>query len=108
MTVEELSKMSDFCPVCIMDGSREIRGGYAGDLLSWVMGRAYEDSAWITIMSNVNIVAVCTLVDPACIVLSESVNPDPEALKRAQEQGVNILSTSLDTLTACARIASLL
>jgi len=108
MTVEELSKMSDFSPICIIDGSREIRGGYAGDLLSWVMGRASEDNVWITIMSNVNIVAVCTLADPACIVLSENVKPDPEALRRAQEQGVNIISTSLDTFSACARIAALL
>ena len=108
MTVIELSKIPDFSATYIADGDREIHGGYAGDLLSWVMGRAKEGDAWVTIMSNSNIVAVCTLADPACIVLSENVQPDPETLKRAQEQGVNILSTPLDTFEACARIASLL
>ncbi len=108
MTVMELSKTPDFSAIYIADGDREISGGYAGDLLSWVMGRAREGDAWVTIMSNTNIVAVCTLADPACIVLSENVQPDPETLKRAQEQGVNIISTALDTFEACARIASLL
>ena len=108
MTVSELAKHPDFCEVFISDGSREICGGYAGDLLSWVMGRAAEGDAWVTIMSNVNIVAVSTLADPACIVLSEGVAPEPETLKRAQEQGINIISTALDTFDACARIASMI
>ena len=108
MTVGELSKMPEFKVVCMPDGDREILGGYAGDLLSWVMGRAKEGDAWITIMSNVNIVAVCTLADPACIILSEGVEPDEDAKKRAEEQGVNILSTELDTFSISAKIASLL
>ena len=108
MTVNELSNQTDFRAVFIADGDREILGGYAGDLLSWVMGRAAEGDAWVTIMSNVNIVAVCTLADPACIVLSEGVEPDEETLRRAKEQQVNIISTTLDTFDACARIAALL
>ena len=108
MTVGELARQPDFCEVLVSEPSREICGGYAGDLLSWVMGRASEGDAWVTIMSNVNIVAVSTLADPACIVLSEGVEPEPETLKRAKEQGVNIISTSLDTFSACARIASMI
>ena len=108
MTVNELAKAQDFKAIFIADGEREILGGYAGDLLSWVMGRAKEGDAWVTIMSNVNIVAVCTLADPACIVLAENVMPDDQTLKRAEQQGVNIISTSLDTFDASARIASLL
>ena len=108
MTVEQLATMESFKPICMYDKDREILGGYAGDLLSWVMGRAKEGDAWVTIMSNVNIVAVCTLADPACIILAEGVEPDAETLKRAEQQGVNILSTELDTFSACVKIASLL
>lgn len=108
MTVKELSGLPEFSVVCMPDGDREILGGYAGDLLSWVMGRAKEGDAWITIMSNVNIVAVCTLADPACIILSEGVALDEEAKRRAEEQGVNILVTELDTFAACAKIAKLI
>jgi hypothetical protein len=108
MTVRELAALPEFEAVCLPDGEREILGGYAGDLLSWVMGRASEGDAWVTIMSNVNIVAVSTLADPACIVLSEGVMPDGDTLERAKEQGINILTTSLDTFDACVRIASAL
>ena len=72
---------------------REIKSCYAGDLLSWVMGRAQQDSAWITIMSNVNIVAVAALVDMACIILAEGVAVDEDVVKKANTQGITILST---------------
>ena len=108
MTVGELAKQPDFAAVNLPCADREILGGYAGDLLSWVMGRASEGDAWVTIMSSVNIVAVSTLADPACIVLSEGVQPDEETLVRAKQQGINILSTTLDTFDACVRIAALL
>ena len=64
---------------------------YIGDLLSWVMGRAGADQAWITIMSNRNIVAVATLADTACIILAEGVIPDEGVAGLAAEKGVNIL-----------------
>ena len=75
---------------------REIKGCYAGDLLSWVMGRAEQDSAWITIMSNINIVAVAALVDMACIILADGVAVDEEVIKKADSQAVIILSTDKD------------
>lgn len=84
---------------------REVTGGYAGDLLSWVMGRAKSGDAWVTIMSNINIVAVATLADPACIILSEGVNPDDGVIEKAQSMGVNVLSAKDDTFALCAKIA---
>ncbi len=108
MTVEQLARSAGFEPICLPNGERKVLGGYAGDLLSWVMGRASEGDAWVTIMSNVNIVAVCALADPACIVLSEGVSPDEETLRRAIEQGVNVISTELDTFSACVLISDLL
>ncbi len=108
MTVKELAERFDYRVLCAPDDSREVKGGYAGDLLSWVMGRLEADHAWVTIMSNVNIVAVASLADPACIILSENVEPDEGVLARAMQQGVNILATSKATFTVCAEIASAL
>ena len=90
------------------DPDREVTGGYAGDLLSWVMGRASSGDAWITIMSNTNIVAVATLADPACIILSEGVEPDEGTLDRAEAQGVNLLSSEKDTFALSAEISRLI
>ena len=50
---------------------RPIQSVYSCDLLSFVMGRAPADSAWATVMGNVNAMAVAVLADVACVVLAE-------------------------------------
>lgn len=87
---------------------REVTGGYAGDLLSWVMGRAESGDAWVTIMSNLNIIAVASLADPSCIILSEGVELDEGVKQRAEGQSVNILRSKKDTFSVCTEIAALL
>ena len=108
MTVKELCEKNGYEILCMPDPDREVTGGYAGDLLSWVMGRAKEGDAWITIMSNVNIVAVASLADPSCIILSENVTPDEGVKERAQSQGINLLKSRRDTFSVSAEIAALL
>ena len=108
MTVKELATRFDYRALCLPDETREVEGGYAGDLLSWVMGRLNAGSAWVTIMSNVNVVAVATLADPSCIILAEGVLPDETVLERAEQQGINILATAKDTFSVCSEIASVL
>ena len=108
MTVENFAKEFGYEVLCMPDPNRDITGGYAGDLLSWVMGRLGEGSAWVTIMSNVNIVAVASLSDPSVIILSENVNADEGVTERALAQGINILKTSKDTFSACSDIKSVL
>ena len=57
MTVAETAKQAGFE---ILSGeaalSREIKSVFCCDLLSFVMGRAPQDSAWVTVMGNVNAV----------------------------------------------------
>jgi predicted transcriptional regulator len=56
-------------------------------------------------MSNLNIIAVASLADPSCIILSEGVTLDDGVRARAESQGVNVLSSELDTFALCAMIA---
>ena len=105
MTVEELAIKSGLATVTLPDASREIQGAYVGDLLSWVMGRASSDNAWITIMSNINVVAVATLADVGCVILAEGVTPDAELVKVAEAKGVNILTSPLSSYETALRIS---
>lgn len=73
---------------------RRVNGCYIGDLLSWVMSRAKADNAWLTIQSNVNIVAVASLTDCACIILCEGVQPEINVIQKADQQGVIILKSN--------------
>ncbi|MBR6006761.1 MAG: hypothetical protein IK064_03960, partial [Clostridia bacterium] len=40
ITVDQLKEKLNLIQYNLDDGTREVTGGYAGDLLSWVMGRA--------------------------------------------------------------------
>lgn len=105
MTVRELMENAGFTAAALPAAEREITGGYVGDLLSWVMGRAQADTAWITIMSNRNIVAVATLADVACIILAEGVQPDEGVAALAQQKGVNLLLSPLGAYETALRLA---
>lgn len=95
MTVSELCQALKLEALALPTPERKIDGVYIGDLLSWVMGRANEGNVWITIMSNVNVIAVATLSDVACVVFAEGVKPDTDLVALANEKGVNLLSSSL-------------
>ncbi len=94
MTVNELCTSLNLQAICLPDPERKINGVYIGDLLSWVMGRAQADNAWITIMSNINVIAVASLADVACVILAEGVTLDETVLATAQQKGVNVLASS--------------
>ncbi len=100
MTVNELCRTDGINVISLPDGEREINGVYIGDLLSWVMGRARQDNIWITIMSNINTVAVASLADVSCILLAEDVKLESDVAKAANEKGINVLSTSLSAYEA--------
>ncbi len=100
MKVKELAEACGFQTVVSADPDREVRGCYIGDLLSWVMGRAAPDQLWITIMTNVNTVAVGALADVSAVLLTEGVKLDPAVADCAEARGVNILSTALSSYEA--------
>ena len=104
MTVKQLIDVCGFTAAALPDPDREVSGVYIGDLLSWVMGRAGADEAWITIMSNRNIVAVATLAVTACFILAEGVVPDEGVAELATEKGVNVLQSDLSAYRIALRL----
>ena len=107
MTVTELQSALSLTPVSLPEGDREVEGAYIGDLLSWVMGRAQSGNAWLTIMSNLNIVAVATLSDVSCIILCEGVTLDESVKNTAEAKGVNVLATDKTAYETAKRLAEL-
>ena len=109
MTVEELIKKELFKVVVEGDDlSREVTGIFCCDLLSIAMGRAPSDSAWVTVMGNVNTIAVATLADVACVVLAEGAQPDYMCRARAEQQGVTVLATEEPIFQAALKVHGLL
>ena len=108
MTVSELKEKLALSEITLPDSEREITGCYIGDLLSWVMGAAQSGDVWITIMSNINIVAVAALCDTSLIILAEGVSVDDEVKKAANERGINILSSKKSAFSLATAIAEYL
>ncbi len=94
MTVRELITALSLETLVEGDLDRPVTGGYSGDLLSWVMGRAKAGDAWFSVMGNVNAVAVCVLADVACLVLCENAALDEAARARAEMESVTILRSA--------------
>ena len=108
MTVAELAAALELTPISEADPGREITGGYVGDLLSWVMGRASSGDVWFTIMSNANVVAVATLADTAAVVLAEGVTLPNDIVSLARAKGVNIYGSDKSAFYLCGKTAALL
>ena len=102
-------KLRDVCgmlsaTVLCGDVDKSFEGVYVGDLLSRAMSHVGCDNLWITIMSNVNVVAVATLTDPCAIVLAEDVVLQPDAKKSAEENGITVLTSPLSAYEICTRL----
>ena len=83
---------------------REFEGVYTGDLLSRAMSRVEADCAWVTIMANINVVAVANLTEPAVIVLAEDVVMQQDALDAAVENDLCVITSSLSAYEICCAI----
>ena len=109
MTVNEFANRLDLINwTPDADLSTPITGGYAGDMLSWVMGRAKEGAVWMTIMSNQNVAAVALMADVACVVMTENVKPDDALVIQAKMQGVALFTSPLSTYELSCRLEELL
>jgi hypothetical protein len=108
VTVNQLIEKMSLEVLNLADGEVSIEGGYTGDLLSWVMGKASYGNAWITIMSNINILAVASLLELSCIILAENAETDQSLILLAARKNINLLRSSKNSFTLCSELGKLL
>lgn len=105
MTVKELADKYSFEVLSMPDPEKAVEGGYIGDLLSWVMGRAEASNIWLTIMTNMNIAAVAQLSDASAVLICEGARPDDSVIATAKDKGVNILLTEDTAYNTAVKIS---
>lgn len=109
MTVQQLIDSSIFQISNIGDNAERIIDKiYCCDLLSIAMGNAPANCAWVTVMGNINTLAVATLTDASCIILAEGALPDDAAAAKAKSQGITVLHTEMPIFEAALRIHTML
>lgn len=105
MTVKELGEKGIFQIVSRgNDVDRTIESVFCCDLLSIAMGRAPAGCAWITVMANINTLAVASLADAACVIMAEGVKLDDMALKKAEQQGICVMETDKPVFEAALAV----
>ena len=85
----------------------EVTGGYASDLLSDVMANSREGDIWVTLQVHPNIIAVATLKDLAGIVIVQGKKPEAQTVEKAQQEGVPLLVSELQTFEIIGRLYNL-
>ncbi len=105
MTIQELIDSNMFQVVNVGEETeRAITTPFCCDLLSIAMGRAPAGCAWVTVMGNMNILAVATLAEAACIIMAEGTALDEVAMKKARDQEITVLATELPVFDAALKV----
>lgn len=103
MKISDIISAIDAKVIC-GETDKSFDGVYVGDLLSRAMSRVECNGLWVTIMPNVNVVAVATLTEPAAVVLAENVVLQEDAQKSAEENRITVLSTALSAYEICVKL----
>lgn len=87
---------------------KEISGGYVSDLLSDVMGNAAEGNVWLTLQNHLNVVAIASLKELACVILVKGIAPSAEVINKARNEEVVMLGSSENTFELAGKVFKLL
>lgn len=106
MTVKELTEKLGFRVIhrAGTAGEMLVKQPYCCDLLSVAMSKAPEGAAWVTVMSNLNTLAVASLTEAACVIIAEGTVIEENIAAKAREQDITLLSTELPVFEAALRI----
>jgi len=108
MTVQDLIDTNIFTVLNAADTTRTISKVFCCDLLSVAMSKAPAGACWITIMGNINTLAVASLTDSACVVLAEGTSLDDSVIEKAAQQDITLLKTDLPIFDAGLKVHELL
>lgn len=109
MTVQEFIKKSNL--EIVNKGSNlsvPILEPFCCDLLSICMSKLPSGAAWVTVMGNINTLAVASLTDTACIILAEGVTLDDAAKAKAASEKITVLKTDLPIFETALMVHNLL
>lgn len=84
-----------------IENPQQVQCAYTCDLLSWVMAKGQAGCAWITVQTHINVIAVAVLHDMACVICPEGIAMQEESIKKAQEEGIAVISSPLTAYSIC-------
>jgi hypothetical protein len=82
-------------------------GIYIGDLLSLVMAKAKKGNIWLTVQTHLNVIAIATLLELACVIIVEGQIVEEAVISKAKEEGVILLSSDLSAYELALKLTNL-
>ena len=107
MTLKEIEKSLELEVVTSHEVDKEVKGGYASDLLSDVIANASEGNIWVTLQIHLNIVAVAVMKGISAIIIVNGRRPDDGTISKANEEGVMIMLSKLPAFEVVGKLYSL-
>lgn len=85
----------------------DIKKGYVCDLLSEVMGKAESESIWITVHTNMNVIAVAAMLDIKAVIITEGHTPNEKFIEKALEEKIAIFTTESNSFEITGKLYEL-
>lgn len=98
MQVKDISSLVDLDLINTNGNlNNEISGLFACDLLSHAMGHAQENNLLITVLNNINVLGVASLLDLSCVIFTHDTDLNEAIIKKADELEIPLFVTKLST-----------
>ena len=107
MKVKELTTLEDLRLINDGDLDNSVNGIFSCDLLSHVMGHAKENQILITVLNNINVIGVASLLDLSCVIFSHNTKVNEDALAKATELEIPLFVTRLSTAEVTVLLSKL-
>ncbi len=86
---------------------REIRAGFACDVLSDVLAQAPQGCVLVTALSNMNVIAVASYLGVAAVIMTSGNKPAEEVIAKAGAEGIGLYAsdgTTFEVVGALSRM----
>jgi serine kinase of HPr protein (carbohydrate metabolism regulator) len=70
------------------------------------MAHGKEGTAWVTVQTHLNVIAVACLHDFACVIIPENITVPKDTIQKADEEGMPVLSCGKTGYGVCGELAS--
>lgn len=108
MLAANLSRLSSVTMITNDEGTtNNINGIFACDLLSHVMGFAKEGDVLLTVLNNINVLGVASLLDLSCVIFTYGIEVSSTIIDKANELGIPLFRTKLSTANVVLELQQL-
>jgi predicted transcriptional regulator len=104
MRISDVIALEDFTLINQVDINSQINKLFASDLLSHAMGNAQENDLFITVLNNVNVLGVASLLDFSGVIFTHNISVNDAIIKKANELNIPLIKTSLSTVQVVIKL----